>query len=251
MKPWLLEVNHSPSFTTDTPLDRSIKERVILDAISLLGISAENREKYYNQVKVQIHQRAVKGKDYHALRSERLTLQKQMLEERDTLEAQHKGGFHKIHPTEDPGMTRVILENAQKLLYEQTGGKPKPRKEEVKNETVQKMRAKPPVCPQKLEPAQEEPTPRRTNVLGGRPQRQTLSAEPPPTHKSSLVPETKTEAIRLKKEAILPKPPARSSRERLQLVKPTSSGEFLKPKTVQLDVKTSTDQSATARQRPK
>ena len=31
-KPWLLEINHAPSFTTDTPMDSLIKKNVIRDA---------------------------------------------------------------------------------------------------------------------------------------------------------------------------------------------------------------------------
>jgi D-alanine-D-alanine ligase-like ATP-grasp enzyme len=38
-KPWLLEVNQSPSFTTDTPLDHRIKKNLIVDAIRMLGLS--------------------------------------------------------------------------------------------------------------------------------------------------------------------------------------------------------------------
>jgi hypothetical protein len=37
LRPWLVEVNHSPSFTTDTPLDLAIKERVITEAVKLVS----------------------------------------------------------------------------------------------------------------------------------------------------------------------------------------------------------------------
>jgi tubulin polyglutamylase TTLL6/13 len=33
LKPWLLEVNHAPSFSTDTPLDFKIKKDLIADTI--------------------------------------------------------------------------------------------------------------------------------------------------------------------------------------------------------------------------
>jgi tubulin polyglutamylase TTLL6/13 len=33
LKPWLLEVNHTPSFTTDTPFDYDIKFNLIKDTI--------------------------------------------------------------------------------------------------------------------------------------------------------------------------------------------------------------------------
>lgn len=39
LNPYLLEINYTPSFSTDTPLDRYIKKNLIYDTISLLNIS--------------------------------------------------------------------------------------------------------------------------------------------------------------------------------------------------------------------
>ena len=41
MKPFLLEVNHTPSFTTDTPLDAAIKRSLISDALKLMNVSVK------------------------------------------------------------------------------------------------------------------------------------------------------------------------------------------------------------------
>ena len=38
-KPYLLEVNHAPSFGTDSPLDEKIKGQVVYDTLNLLGLS--------------------------------------------------------------------------------------------------------------------------------------------------------------------------------------------------------------------
>ena len=46
LKSWFLEVNYTPSFTTDTPLDNKIKQALIIDTFSLLGVSPNNRAKY-------------------------------------------------------------------------------------------------------------------------------------------------------------------------------------------------------------
>jgi len=40
LKPWLLEVNHTPSFTCDTPLDHAIKYSLILDSLILVNIKS-------------------------------------------------------------------------------------------------------------------------------------------------------------------------------------------------------------------
>jgi hypothetical protein len=45
-KPWLLEVNCSPSFGTDSPLDYKIKKSVICDAFKLLNFSGSRREEF-------------------------------------------------------------------------------------------------------------------------------------------------------------------------------------------------------------
>ena len=39
LKPYLLEVNHTPSFTTDTPPDSSIKKNLIRDTLRLMNIN--------------------------------------------------------------------------------------------------------------------------------------------------------------------------------------------------------------------
>lgn len=43
-KPWLLEVNHSPSFSTTEYADREVKSALIRDTFNLLGINATDRK---------------------------------------------------------------------------------------------------------------------------------------------------------------------------------------------------------------
>jgi len=45
LTPWLLEINYTPSFTCDTPLDLKIKKSLIINAIKLLNISTKRRKK--------------------------------------------------------------------------------------------------------------------------------------------------------------------------------------------------------------
>ncbi len=51
LKPYLLEVNHTPSFTTDTPLDKSIKKGLIRDTLLLMNIHAKHKIKIKNDLK--------------------------------------------------------------------------------------------------------------------------------------------------------------------------------------------------------
>ena len=42
-KPWLIEVNQSPSFKADSGLDSRIKEKLVADTINLLNLSAKRK----------------------------------------------------------------------------------------------------------------------------------------------------------------------------------------------------------------
>lgn len=45
LKPWLLEVNLSPSLACETPLDTTIKANLIADTFNLLGVQKFDRKK--------------------------------------------------------------------------------------------------------------------------------------------------------------------------------------------------------------
>lgn len=46
LKPWLIEVNHLPSFATDSPLDANIKSRVVASALATVRAKATDRASY-------------------------------------------------------------------------------------------------------------------------------------------------------------------------------------------------------------
>lgn len=41
LKPWLIEVNHSPSMNTDSPLDLKIKGNMVADMFTMMGVVPE------------------------------------------------------------------------------------------------------------------------------------------------------------------------------------------------------------------
>ena len=43
LKPWLLEVNHAPSFNDDTEVDKIVKTGLIRDTFRLLDIKYSNK----------------------------------------------------------------------------------------------------------------------------------------------------------------------------------------------------------------
>ena len=56
-KPWLIEVNQSPSFCTDSPLDLRVKNGVLCDAIRVLNLSYKRKNKYINTTRTEMQNR--------------------------------------------------------------------------------------------------------------------------------------------------------------------------------------------------
>jgi tubulin polyglutamylase TTLL6/13 len=54
LKPWLIEINHAPSFATDTPLDFKMKKDVIADSIQLLGMTYKRKKKFIKMHKANL-----------------------------------------------------------------------------------------------------------------------------------------------------------------------------------------------------
>jgi len=54
-EPWLLEVNHAPSFNCDTALDQMVKRNLLRDTFRLLNISLEEKHLIIDVLK-RIHE---------------------------------------------------------------------------------------------------------------------------------------------------------------------------------------------------
>lgn len=150
-KPWLLEVNHSPSFTTDTPLDDKIKKKVIGDAINLLNFNPAFRTEYLVKEKSEVQQRTLLGKSNKMSKEERETAWIEAQRLRDEWEASHLGGFTKVYPSEQSDKYDKYLKAAFEQWEEWTGANiNRVKKEEPKREDAW-LRAskKPPVRPRK------------------------------------------------------------------------------------------------------
>ena len=61
-KPYLLEVNHSPSFSTDSPLDEKVKGDLIRDTIQMLGLSKQRKAIYKKNLQAANDFRTKSGK---------------------------------------------------------------------------------------------------------------------------------------------------------------------------------------------
>jgi len=102
LKPWLIEINHTPSFTTDTPLDKNIKQNVIADALRLMNISSAPRMIYKTKRQAELQQRVMTGKKTKVTQEGKMAAAMTAQQERDDWELNHLGSYERIYPLTDP-----------------------------------------------------------------------------------------------------------------------------------------------------
>ena len=57
LKPWLLEVNISPSLSSSSPMDKKIKSILICDTLNLVGVFPYDRKQYDKDTEAQLKKR--------------------------------------------------------------------------------------------------------------------------------------------------------------------------------------------------
>lgn len=100
LKPVILEVNYTPSFSTDTPLDQLIKENLIKDTLKLLHLSNRAKSDAVAMKKREMMQRTLTGKKVTRNKEEREGEIRRLAEKRDIWEKNHLGNFMPAYPPE-------------------------------------------------------------------------------------------------------------------------------------------------------
>ena len=100
-KPYLLEVNHSPSFSTDSPLDEKVKGELIRDTLRLLGISKKRKAMYSKNLKAHLDHRIMNGKYLRLPANLKDQYRREFDKLRDIYEQQNLGSFEQLYPTSE------------------------------------------------------------------------------------------------------------------------------------------------------
>ena len=114
LKPWLIEVNHSPSFHTDAPLDKEVKEGLLYDTLNLIDLYSNDKRKCMEEDKRKVKERLLRQKSKEARLDFVVMIFKLLhnfcsqISEDDIrakyaihlekYEKTHMGGFRKIYP---------------------------------------------------------------------------------------------------------------------------------------------------------
>lgn len=97
-KPYLLEVNHSPSFSCDSPLDERVKGELVRDTIRLLGLSKKRKAMYSKNMKAHLDHRIMNGKFLRLPQNLKDQFRKEFEKLRDIYEQQNLGSFEQLYP---------------------------------------------------------------------------------------------------------------------------------------------------------
>lgn len=103
LRPYVLEVNHSPSFTTDAQIDLDIKEVLIYDTLDLINICGVDRKKVLEDDKRRVKERLLQKQSKKDLQEEIEREAEAWVEEQEKYEAEHLGNYRRIYPI--PGLT--------------------------------------------------------------------------------------------------------------------------------------------------
>jgi tubulin polyglutamylase TTLL6/13 len=135
-KPVLLEVNHAPSFGTDSPLDYKIKSQLIFDTIRLLGMSVNRRNFYKQMMQEEQERRILSGKATRPTAEQKDRLKKEFQMKRDQFERRNLGNYDLIYPTQNEEemaeyqkmleVSREIWESQQSLVRVKRNNKDAP-----------------------------------------------------------------------------------------------------------------------------
>lgn len=102
-KPWLIEVNQSPSFMTDSPLDHTVKKGVLIDSLRMFNLSWRRKNRYINNTRIE-KQRRLQGLP-RASNYEKEETRAKKVRIKDKFELNNLGGYERIFPIQ-PNLLR-------------------------------------------------------------------------------------------------------------------------------------------------
>ncbi|XP_037546883.1 tubulin polyglutamylase ttll6 [Nematolebias whitei] len=139
LKPWLLEVNHSPSFTTDSQLDREVKDALLYDTLVLINLDACDRRRITKEERRMVKDRLQQIRRREDRSEELRQSQAATAEQMEKYEANHLRGFKRIYPREGGEKYDQYFKHSSSLFHETAASK---ARQECARHQLQELRLK-------------------------------------------------------------------------------------------------------------
>ncbi|XP_063781905.1 tubulin polyglutamylase TTLL13 [Pseudophryne corroboree] len=140
LKPWILEVNHSPSFTTDSRLDREVKDALLYDTLNLINLRACDKRKVLEEDKRRVKERLLQRNPQKEARREHLeSTQAAWLEQVQKYEDSNLGGYQRIYPHAKAAKYEQFFKHSGSLFQETAASR---AREECARQQLEELRLK-------------------------------------------------------------------------------------------------------------
>ncbi|XP_029808780.1 tubulin polyglutamylase TTLL13-like isoform X3 [Suricata suricatta] len=143
LKPWLLEVNHSPSFTTDARLDREVKDALLCDAMTLVNLRSCDKRKVIEEDKRRVKERLFQShqqpREAKGSRRRQTELSQAATLDQERYEDAHLGGYRRIYPGPNTDKYAPFFRHNGSLFQETAASK---AREECARQQLEEIRLK-------------------------------------------------------------------------------------------------------------
>nr|XP_024645691.1 tubulin polyglutamylase TTLL6 isoform X1 [Macaca nemestrina] len=138
LKPWLLEVNHSPSFSTDSRLDKEVKDGLLYDTLVLINLESCDKKKVLEEERQrgqflqQCCSREMRIEEVKGFRA-------MQLKKTETYEKENCGGFRLIYPSLNSEKYEKFFQDNNSLFQNTVASR---AREEYARQLIQELRLK-------------------------------------------------------------------------------------------------------------
>ncbi|XP_058302083.1 tubulin polyglutamylase TTLL6 isoform X4 [Hylobates moloch] len=138
LKPWLLEVNHSPSFSTNSRLDKEVKDGLLYDTLVLINLESCDKKKVLEEERQRgqflqqccsREMRIEEAKGFRAVQ----------LKKTETYEKENCGGFRLIYPSLNSEKYEKFFQDNNSLFQNTVASR---AREEYARQLIQELRLK-------------------------------------------------------------------------------------------------------------
>lgn len=116
LKPWMLEVNHTPSFQTDTEIDEKVKFRLLKDTFDIVQLSCEQRRQKEWELKQEKKNMEILGT--YKRPQAREHCDRVRFNTKEILHRFPDSGYRQIYPSKAPGSDPNLYEKIYKRSHE-------------------------------------------------------------------------------------------------------------------------------------
>ncbi|XP_019378470.1 PREDICTED: tubulin polyglutamylase TTLL6, partial [Gavialis gangeticus] len=139
LRPWLLEVNHSPSFSTDSWLDKEVKDHLLYDTLVLINLGACNKRKILEEKRRGKESLLKQSRSWEIRAKEYKNCQTAWLKQAENYEEKNKGGFRRIYPKPDSDKYDKFFQHNNSFFQETAASR---AREEHSRQQLQELRMK-------------------------------------------------------------------------------------------------------------